>query len=148
MLKTLSNGKNKNQSNLIAFGTGCILHIIQLIVTMKKVRKALTIPGTVFLLILVFTGCKSPQGSDYMNEKQAVDYVNHYMGNISHLLVPTFPTVHLPNSMLRVTPKRSDFTDVTLSGLPLILTSHRGTSAFTLSQAKNFPFWDLLNPFR
>jgi len=33
-----------------------------------------------------------------------VDYVNPYMGNISHLLVPTYPTVHLPNSMLRVYP--------------------------------------------
>ena len=39
-----------------------------------------------------------------------VDYVNPYMGNISHLLVPTFPTVHLPNSMLRVYPERADFT--------------------------------------
>ena len=29
--------------------------------------------------------------------KGPVDYVNPYMGNISHLLVPTFPTIHLPN---------------------------------------------------
>ena len=34
-------------------------------------------------------------------EKAPVDYVNPYIGNISHLLVPTYPTVHLPNSMLR-----------------------------------------------
>ena len=33
--------------------------------------------------------------------KEPVEYVNPYMGNISHLLVPTYPTVHLPNSMLR-----------------------------------------------
>ena len=33
-----------------------------------------------------------------------VDYVNPYIGNISHLLVPTYPTVHLPNSMLRFYP--------------------------------------------
>ena len=31
--------------------------------------------------------------------KTWVDYVNPYIGNISHLLVPTFPTVQLPNSM-------------------------------------------------
>jgi len=30
------------------------------------------------------------------NVKDPVDYVNPYMGNISHLLVPTFPTIHLP----------------------------------------------------
>ena len=39
--------------------------------------------------------------------KQPVDYVNPYIGNISHLLVPTFATVQLPNSMLRVYPARA-----------------------------------------
>src|SRR5690606_24384397 len=62
-----------------------------------------------------------------------VDYVNPYMGNISHLLVPTYPTVHLPNSFLRVYPERADFTGDRLRGLPLIVTSHRGRSAFNLS---------------
>jgi len=66
-------------------------------------------------------------------DKQPVDYVNPYIGNISHLLVPTYPTVHLPNSMLRVYPERENFTGNTLHGLPLIVTSHRGSSAFNLS---------------
>ncbi|GHE23427.1 GH92 family glycosyl hydrolase [Sphingobacterium griseoflavum] len=66
-------------------------------------------------------------------KKSAVDYVNPYMGNISHLLVPTFPTVHLPNSMLRVYPERPDFTGDEIKGLPLVVTSHRGRSAFNLS---------------
>jgi len=55
------------------------------------------------------------------------------MGNISHLLVPTYPTVHLPNGMLRVYPQRADLTDGRVKGLPLIVTSHRGKSAFNLS---------------
>lgn len=67
------------------------------------------------------------------NSLTPVDYVNPYMGNISHILVPTFPTVHLPNSMLRVYPERGDFTTDQLKGLPLIITSHRGSSAFNLS---------------
>lgn len=62
-----------------------------------------------------------------------VDYVNPYMGNISHLLVPTFPTVQLPNSMLRVYPERADFTSCRINGLPLIVTHHRERSAFNLS---------------
>ena len=66
-------------------------------------------------------------------EKQPVDYVNPYMGNISHMLVPTYPTVHLPNSLLRVYPERHDYTGDRLNGLPLIVTSHRGSSAFNLS---------------
>jgi len=42
--------------------------------------------------------------------REPVDYVNPYIGNISHLLVPTFPTVQLPNSLLRVYPARTDYT--------------------------------------
>jgi predicted alpha-1,2-mannosidase len=67
------------------------------------------------------------------NNTEPVDYVNPYIGNISHLLVPTFPTIHLPNSILRVYPERDDFTGDLLKGLPLIVTSHRGSSAFNLS---------------
>ena len=66
-------------------------------------------------------------------QNQVVDFVNPYMGNISHLLVPTFPTIHLPNSFLRVYPERDDFTGDLLKGLPLVVTSHRGSSAFNLS---------------
>lgn len=66
-------------------------------------------------------------------DKSPVDYVNPYIGNISHLLVPTFPTVHLPNSMLRVYPQRSDYTSEYLTGLPVIVTHHREKSAFNVS---------------
>lgn len=65
--------------------------------------------------------------------KMPVDYVNPYMGNISHLLVPTYPTVHLPNGMMRIYPERADYTSDLVKGLPLIVTSHRGRSAFNLS---------------
>ncbi len=68
-----------------------------------------------------------------IEDKEPVDYVNPYMGNISHLLVPTYPTIHLPNSFLRVYPERDDFTGDLLYGLPLVVTSHRGSSAFNLS---------------
>src|SRR5680860_1120605 len=66
------------------------------------------------------------------NNFSPVDKVNPYIGNISHLLVPTFPTIHLPNSLLRVIPARNDFTSDRLSGLPIVSTSHRGSSAFSL----------------
>ncbi len=67
------------------------------------------------------------------NIKQPVDYVNPYIGNISHLLVPTYPTIQLPNSLMRVYPEREDYTGVQLHGLPIEVTSHRGASAFNLS---------------
>ena len=50
----------------------------------------------------VFHACINAYAAD---NREPVDYVNPYIGNISHLLVPTFPTVQLPNSMLRVYPE-------------------------------------------
>lgn len=61
-----------------------------------------------------------------------IDYVDPTIGNISHLLVPTFPTVQLPNSMLRVYPERADYTSEYVDGLPIIVTNHRERSAFRL----------------
>ena len=82
---------------------------------------------------ILFISCSMQVGNKSGNEKQPVDYVNPYMGNISHLLVPTYPTIHLPNSMLRVYPERQDFTDTRLMGLPLVVPGHRNSSAFNLS---------------
>jgi hypothetical protein len=68
-----------------------------------------------------------------------VDFVNPCIGNISHLLVPTYPTVHLPNSMMRVYPERTNYTGELLRGLPLIVPGHRRNSAFNLSPYQGKP---------
>ena len=67
------------------------------------------------------------------SEKEPVDFVNPYIGNISHLLVPTFATIQLPNSLMRIYPTRSDYTTELLDGLPVIVTNHRERSAFRIS---------------
>ena len=84
-------------------------------------------PILLVMAVALLAGCGNKAGKD------PVDYVNPYVGNISHLLVPTFPTVQLPNSMLRVYPERSDYTSEYLNGLPVIVTNHRERSAFKLS---------------
>ena len=61
-----------------------------------------------------------------------MDFVNPYIGNISHMLRPTDPTVDLPNGMMRMTPDRIGFTSETIGGFPLVVTAHRGASAFQL----------------
>jgi predicted alpha-1,2-mannosidase len=76
--------------------------------------------------LLVTAACRQPEG------KEPVDYVNPAMGGISHMLVPTFPTVHLPNSMMRVFPVRGDYTGNRLKGLPLIVTNHRSASSLNV----------------
>jgi len=97
--------------------------------TMRDILKRIRIVGIVVLSLSFFTA----QSQHNFENIKPVDFVNPYMGNISHLLVPTYPTIHLPNSLLRVYPERRDFTGDVLSGLPLMITSHRGSSAFNLS---------------
>ena len=75
----------------------------------------------------------SPSDNTQFAQLSPIEYVNPYIGNISHLLVPTYPTIHLPNSMMRVYPERADFTGDRLGGLPLIVTGHRRSSSFNLS---------------
>lgn len=58
-------------------------------------------------------------------EREPVDYVNNRIGNISILLVPTFPTTHLPNSMLRMIPAHTEFVTDRMQGLPLNVPSYR-----------------------
>lgn len=89
--------------------------------------------ATTLLIPFLFCSCKQNKEIGQTKTLDPVDYVNPYMGNISHLLVPTFPTVHLPNSMLRVIPERQDYTSTIIEGLPIAVTSHRGRSAFKLS---------------
>ena len=55
-------------------------------------------------------------------------YVNVYMGNISHTLVPSLSTIQLPHSMLRVYPKRQDFATWAVEDFSLISPSHRAIS--------------------
>lgn len=57
--------------------------------------------------------------------KKPVDYVNNRIGNISILLMPTYPTTHLPNSMLRMIPSHDDFLSDRMRGFPLNIPMYR-----------------------
>ncbi len=64
--------------------------------------------------------------------KEPVDYVNTRIGNISHLLVPVFPSVQLPNGMLRVTPPNESFLTDRITGFCLNVPSHRQGQVFQM----------------
>lgn len=89
---------------------------------MKTLSKLTT---TVILTALMSAACTGGSGSP-------VDYVNPYIGSISHLLVPVYPTVNLPNSMVRAIPMRAEYSDNVVKGLPVTITGHRGGSAFSI----------------
>ena len=83
---------------------------------------------TIFLLSLLFLVSCNKETS-----KDPVDYVNPYMGNISHMLKPTRPVVHLPNGMVRIFPSRVDHTGNRMNGLPWMIRSHQSEFVFNIT---------------
>ena len=77
------------------------------------------------ITILAFASVSCQQIDRKDKKKDPVDYVNNRIGNISILLVPTFPVTHLPNSMLRMIPAHTEFVTDRMQGLPLNVPSHR-----------------------
>src|SRR5690349_7416290 len=61
-----------------------------------------------------------------------LDYVDPTIGGQGFLLEPTRPTVHLPNSMVRVYPVRKDQLDDQIESFPLTIISHRLGELFAL----------------
>ena len=61
-----------------------------------------------------------------------VEYVDPTIGGVGVLLVPTRPTVHLPNSMVRMYPVREDQLDDQIRFFPLTIISYRAGELFWL----------------
>jgi predicted alpha-1,2-mannosidase len=68
-----------------------------------------------------------------------VDYVDPAIGGQGFLLEPTRPTVHLPNSMVRVYPVRKDQLDDQIRSFPLTIISHRLGELFWLMPCDGTP---------
>ena len=83
--------------------------------------------STFFLALALMASC-SPKP----DAVQPVDLVNNQIGNMSILLVPTFPTTGLPNAMVRMNPGHYEFTTDRMDGIPLNVPSHRQGSVLTL----------------
>ena len=90
---------------------------------------------------------------------EPVDCVNPEIGNVSHMLVPTFQTTQLPNGMLRFQPPMNSVVDDRVGPLGLIVPAHRKPSLFAvhpLADKAKDPFlawsgtWDQLHgkPYR
>ena len=66
-----------------------------------------------------------------------VEYVDPTIGNVGILLVPTRPTVYLPNSLVRMYPIRADAMDDRISSFPLTINSHRMDEFFSIMAGKD-----------
>lgn len=69
-------------------------------------------------------------------QKSTVDYVNPNIGGIGHMLQPTIPLVHLPNSMMRIAKEPKGYQSEKITHFPFSIVSHRkGTiGKFMISQ--------------
>ncbi len=95
------------------------------------------------MLFLFLTVC--PQL--LLRAQQPVDYVNPQIGGISHLLQPTFNTVHLPHGMVRFTPVKSPgisdhYVALRIFGLPLNQPAHRFPPVVTIMPGMGQPTAD------
>ena len=62
-----------------------------------------------------------------------LNYVDPTIGGVGWLLEPTRPTMHLPNSMIRVYPQRKDQLDDQIQYFPLTMYSHRIGNVFAIA---------------
>lgn len=67
------------------------------------------------------------------SKKDFTKYVDPKIGNVSQLLVPTYPTFSLPNQMLRMIPNKVDYIADQLSSWPLQVEAHREKGLLQMS---------------
>jgi predicted alpha-1,2-mannosidase len=78
-------------------------------------------------------------------EDQFARYIDPTIGNVSRLLVPTYPTFHLPNQMLRMIPSKADYLSDQVSGFPLLVASHRSAGIMHMKVSVGEPTEDTWN---
>ncbi|SOD12532.1 GH92 family glycosyl hydrolase [Pedobacter xixiisoli] len=88
-------------------------------------------------IAIVFAACFL-SGALMAQQKEAVlKYVDPTIGGVGHLLEPTRPTMHLPNSMIRVFPVKKDQLDDQIAYFPLNMYSHRIGNIFSVMPYKS-----------
>lgn len=73
---------------------------------------------------LLMASCSAPSSDDN------TVYIDPTIGNVSQFLVPTYPTIHLPNQMLRMIPVKDDYLSDQVEAFPLHVYAHRKWGLF------------------
>ena len=83
------------------------------------------------VVIALFMGCGQ---SGQKKEEDLSSYIDPTIGNVSRFLVPTYPTMHLPNQMLRVFPvkKERGYISDQVDAFPLQVMTHRKDGFFRM----------------
>lgn len=82
--------------------------------------------GVLILMLLIVSVLASNAQTD--NTK----YIDPTIGNVARFLVPTYPTFHLPNQMLRMFPVKQDYISDEMEAFPLHVYAHRRKGLFQM----------------
>lgn len=82
----------------------------------------------VLALVVLFLCSLNPS----FGQDDNTGYVDPTIGNVSRFLVPTYPTIQLPNQMLRMFPVKKDYISDQVEAFPLQVTSHRRPGIFQM----------------
>ena len=74
------------------------------------------------ILITILSFCSFQA---FLAQEDFTKYVDPKIGNVAQFLVPTYPTMHLPNQMLRMFPVKYDYLSDEITAFPLQVVSHR-----------------------
>ncbi|MBD0404308.1 GH92 family glycosyl hydrolase [Flammeovirga sp. EKP202] len=106
-----------------------------------KIDKKVIVNGILFLTMLSFLSLS------FQNQKEEdfVDYIDPTIGNVAPFLVPTYPTSHLPNQMLRTFPIRKDYLSDEIKAFPMHVFMHRNAGLFQIKVGKYTDDFSLQN---
>lgn len=76
--------------------------------------------NTIIVLTLTLISVKIASGQEDFTK-----YIDPTIGNVVPFLVPTYPTMHLPNQMMRMFPVKQDYISDQVDAFPLQVVSHR-----------------------
>ncbi|MCR8560701.1 GH92 family glycosyl hydrolase [Mucilaginibacter sp. BJC16-A38] len=84
------------------------------------------------VILSAFCGITAINACYAQADTSNLQYIDPRIGNVGQLLEPTRPTMHLPNQMVRMYPKRADYIDDQISSFPLNMVSHRLGEVFAI----------------
>ncbi len=76
------------------------------------------------------------------DQEDVTSYIDPTIGNVSRFLVPTYPTFHLPNQMLRMVPQKKDYISDEVEAFPLHLAGHRDKGLFLMKVGSGNMYMD------
>lgn len=82
--------------------------------------------------IIIIVGLSFCSITTSLAQEDFTKYVDPTIGNVAQFLVPTYPTMQLPNQMLRMFPVKKDYISDQIDAFPLQVIRHRKPGIFQM----------------